>query len=125
MNHHSTHKKREKKDHLQSGTLPRPRHRVERIRIPYANGLHRYARIEGARLEGDQAGAIRAGALRENDDLRPVGGRLGALDDAPNGVLARVRIVTPHVERLREIDQFFFYFFVTAEWAERERELEN
>lgn len=93
--------------HLRAGSFPGPGDGVQLVRVPDADGLDRDARVERARLEGDQAGSIRARALREYEDLGPVqvGGR--PVYDLLDGVMPGVGVVAPHVNRLGEIDELW------------------
>lgn len=52
-------------------SLPGPRDGVLRVGVADGDRLHRDTRIEPARLERDQAGAVRAGAFGEYQDLEP------------------------------------------------------
>lgn len=96
-----------KQNYLRARSFPRPRNGVQFVGIADANGLDGHAGIESARLERDQTRAVRARAFREDQDLGPVqvgGGTLYYLFDR---VLARVRIVAPHINWLSEVYQFY------------------
>lgn len=93
--------------YLHARSLPRPGHRVQFIWIPYANRLHRKTRIKSTIFECDQRRSVGARALREYDHLWPVFRRWCPIDDTFDGVLSWAGIFTPHIQRLREIDEFY------------------
>ena len=65
-------------------------------------------KVKGAVLtwfECDKAGSVGAGALREDDDLRPLPIGVSPLPDLLDGVLPRVGVLPRNKHRLAELDQ--------------------
>lgn len=57
------------KSSLRSGAIPRPRDRVQFVRVPQQHRLNGHSRIEGAGLERDQARSVRTSPFWEYEDL--------------------------------------------------------